>query len=71
MRPLNIALADGSRQARESLRELLAGLGHHVVAVENGRQLVDATCASDCYRRWRYCACWVLARRRRTRRKGT
>ena len=40
-RPLRIAVAEDERNMREYLRELLPRLGHEVVAVEDGRQLVE------------------------------
>ena len=40
-RPLRIAVAEDERNMREYLRELLPRLGHEVVAVEGGRQLVE------------------------------
>jgi response regulator NasT len=40
-RPLRIAVAEDERSMREYLRELLPRLGHEVVAVEGGRQLVE------------------------------
>jgi AmiR/NasT family two-component response regulator len=49
MRPLNIAVAEGHGAARESLRQLLAGLGHQVVTAEDGRRLAELcrACAPD------------------------
>ena len=46
MRPLNIAVAEGRRECRESLRGLLIGLGHRVVALEGGPQLLELCRAS-------------------------
>jgi len=40
-RALRIAVAEDERNMREYLRELLPRLGHEVVAVEGGRQLVE------------------------------
>ncbi len=40
-RPLRIAVAEDERNMREYLRELLPRMGHEVVAVEGGRQLVE------------------------------
>ena len=40
-RPLRIAVAEDEQDMREYLRELLPRLGHEVVAVEGGRELVE------------------------------
>jgi response regulator NasT len=46
MRALNVAVAEGTPEGRESLRQLLAGLGHQVVAAGGGRQLAELCRAS-------------------------
>ena len=44
--PLRIAVADDEADTREYLKELLPRLGHEVVAVGSGRELVDLCRAS-------------------------
>jgi AmiR/NasT family two-component response regulator len=49
LRALNLAVAEGTPEGRESLRQLLTGLGHQVVTAEDTRQLAELcrTCAPD------------------------